>query len=99
MKTVVISGVFDAMRGEDIRFFEEAAKLGALHVLLWADDVAQALTGHAPKFPIAERKYFWESVRYVDQLTLVEETPTPDTLPQIAGRDAGCVGRPRAQCQ
>jgi len=85
MKTVVISGVFDAMRGIDLRFFEGAAKLGALHVLLWADDVAHARTGNASKFPIAERKYFWESVRYVDELTIVTETPAPDTLPEIPG--------------
>lgn len=84
MKTVVISGVFDAMRGIDLRFFEEAAKLGSLHVLLWADDIAQRLTGTAPKFPIAERKYFWESARYVEHLTVVEAPPAPDTLPQIA---------------
>lgn len=85
MKTVVISGVFDKMRGEDVRFFEEAAKLGALHVLLWSDEVAQTLTGHTPKFPAAERRYFWESVRYVDKLTPVTDSPSPDALPEVAG--------------
>ena len=85
MKTAVITGAFDAMRGEDIRFFEEAAKLGSLHVLPWSAEVTQTLTGRASKFPTAERRYFWESVRYVDHLTLVTKPPAPDTLPHIAG--------------
>ena len=79
MKRVVVTGSFDTMRAPDIRFLEEAAKLGALHVVLWSDAAVEAMTGHAPKFPEAERCYFVKAIRYVDQLTLVS-----DELAQIS---------------
>lgn len=85
MKKVVVTGSFDTMRAPDFRFLEEAAQLGTLYVLLWSDDVVQVITGYAPKFPEAERRYFLEAVRYVSQLTLITEPFTPDTLPQVAG--------------
>ena len=37
MKTVVASGSLDNIRSPDLRFLQEAARLGALHVLLWSD--------------------------------------------------------------
>ena len=85
MKTVVVTGSFDDVRSHDLRFLEEAAQVGALHVLLWADDVVQALTGRAPQFPEAERCYFLEAVRYVARLTLVTDRPSPDALPSLPG--------------
>jgi cytidyltransferase-like protein len=82
-KKVVVTGSFDTMRAPDIRFLEEAAKLGALHVLLWSDAVVDAVTGHAPQFPEAERRYFVEAIRYVDQLTLVSGASASEGLAQI----------------
>ena len=43
MTTVIASGSFDNLRSRHVRFLEEAAKLGELHVLLWSDDVARRL--------------------------------------------------------
>src|SRR5512139_1708604 len=54
---VVVMGSFDDVRSRDIRFLEEAAQLGAVRVLLWADEVVRAVTGLPPKFPLAERSY------------------------------------------
>jgi len=85
MDAVVVAGSFDDMHSRDLRFLQEAAGAGALHVLLWSDAVAEALTGRAPKFPEAERRYLLEAVRYVERLTLVTGPPAPDALPQIAG--------------
>ncbi|MBN1579065.1 MAG: adenylyltransferase/cytidyltransferase family protein [Anaerolineae bacterium] len=85
MNNVVVTGSFDHIRSPDVRFLQEASTLGALHVLLWSDAVVQALTGKAPTFPEAERRYFLEAVRYVDRLTLVTDPPAPDALPDIAG--------------
>jgi len=89
MDTVVVTGSFDDICSRDLRFLEEAAKLGMLHVLLWSDDVAQALEGRAPRFPEAERQYFLQAVRYVDHLSLITEPFAPDTLPQVAGLTPG----------
>lgn len=85
MVNVVVTGSFDNVRSADLRLLQEAATLGALHVLLWSDAVGQALTGEAPRFPEAERLYFLEAVRYVERLTLVTEPPAPDALPAITG--------------
>jgi glycerol-3-phosphate cytidylyltransferase-like family protein len=49
-KQVVVSGVFDDIKSRDLRFLEEASKLGELSVLLWPDAALQKLTGKAPKF-------------------------------------------------
>jgi cytidyltransferase-like protein len=85
MKNVVVSGSFDNIRSPDLRFLQEAADLGTLHVLLWSDAVTEAVTGQKPKFPQAERVYYLDAVRYVDHLTLVTEPPGRDALPQIEG--------------
>src|SRR5450432_1987147 len=57
-KQVIVSGDFDDLKSCDLRFLEEAAKLGGLSVLLWPDVMLQKLHGKAPKFPLAERRYF-----------------------------------------
>jgi glycerol-3-phosphate cytidylyltransferase-like family protein len=37
-------------------------------VLLWPDATLAKTTGQAPKFPLAERKYFLNAVRYVSRV-------------------------------
>jgi len=68
-----------------VRFLEEAAKFGSVHVALWSDESAEAITGSPPKFPEQERHYLLESLRFVHQVSLVRETPEPDALPSLAG--------------
>ena len=65
MTQVLITGGFDDLRSRDLRFLEEAAKLGRVTVRLWPDEVVQELTGNPPKFPLAERLYFLSAVRFV----------------------------------
>lgn len=79
---VVISGGFDDLKSRDLRLLEEAAKLGTLNVLLWPDAVLQKLTGKAPKFSLAERKYFLEAVRYVNQVVAAEASADFYSLPE-----------------
>lgn len=81
MNRVIISGSFDDLKSRHMRFLQEAAKLGSVHVLLWCDDIVQSLEGQGPKFPHAERQYFVEAVRYVDRLTLVDGSIERDALP------------------
>ena len=88
MTTVIASGSFDNLRSRHVRFLEEAAKLGELHVLLWSDDVARRLEGRAPKFPEAERQYLVEAVRYVNRVTLVTELDSPEDLIGLPGLPA-----------
>src|SRR5208283_6073727 len=67
-KQIIVSGGFDDIKSRDLRFLEEAAKLGELSVLLWPDETLQKITGKAPKFPLAERNYFLNAIRYVSRV-------------------------------
>lgn len=70
MKRVLVSGGFDDLRSRHIRLLAEAAKLGAVHVSLWPDDMVRERAG-ACKFPAEERRYLLESIRYVEQVSVL----------------------------
>jgi len=77
--TVYVSGSFDAIQTPDIRFLEEASKLGNVHLLLHSDKLHEEMSGEKPKFPQDERRYYLQSIRFVDSLTLVENSG-PETV-------------------
>ena len=81
-KQVIVSGGFDDIRSRDLRFLEEASKLGELSVLLWPDASLGKLTGKAPKFPLEERSYFLNAVRYVSRVIETNITASVDALPK-----------------
>jgi len=85
MKSVVVSDSFDKIQSSDVRFLEEASKLGLLHVFLWSDEIVRQLEGAYPQFPQEERSYSLKAIRYVNQVTLVNEIATTDELPRIEG--------------
>jgi cytidyltransferase-like protein len=89
MQNVVVIGSFDDIRSREVRFLEEAARSGSVHVYLWSDDVVKKMTGAAPKFPLQERKYFLEGLRYVHKVWPVDEIPGLDELPQVTGIHPG----------
>ena len=82
---VTVTGTFDDLRSTQVRFLEEAAKLGSVHVALWSDAAAQAQAGAAPQFPERERLYLLQSLRFVDRVTLVKGSIEADTLPNFDG--------------
>ena len=86
-KQIVVSGGFDDIRVRDLRLLEEASKLGALTVLLWPDETLAQLTGKAPKFPLAERQYFLNAVRYVSRVVVADNAANVDSLPQNLSAD------------
>lgn len=81
MKQVVISGKLDDVRTLQVRWLQEAARLGEVTVLLWTDALVERLTGAPPKFPLAERRYFVEALRYVTATGTIDAPHDPDTLP------------------
>jgi cytidyltransferase-like protein len=81
---VIVFGGFDDIRSSDLRFLEEAAKLGKVTVLLWNDRVIEEFTGKPPKFPLGERNYFLNAVRYVSRVIPVGAA-APDSLPEVTG--------------
>lgn len=60
MVKVFTTGGFDDIRSRDIRFLEEAAKLGPLTVRLLPDENLGT-----PKFPLSERAYILKALRFV----------------------------------
>lgn len=83
--STVVSGPFDDMRAPDIRFLQEAARLGPLDVFLWTDKLTRSLTGTEPKFPESERLYFLQAVRFVHRVHLVDTLASTEDLPTIDG--------------
>lgn len=84
-RQVIVSGGFDDIRSKDLRFLEEAAKLGQLTVLLWSDHAIQQTSGKPSKFTLAERLYFLNAVRYVHRVVPLKEQAWSDLLPDIPG--------------
>ena len=70
-KQVVVTGAFDDLRSRQIRFLEEASRLGQVTALLWTDDLVRQLKGRGPKFPEAERAYLLRAIRFVRQVVMV----------------------------
>jgi cytidyltransferase-like protein len=85
MKTIIVTGSFDNLRSKHVRFLEEAAKWGKVHVGLWSDETLQVLAGKATRFPELERSYLLQSLRFVDQVTLVRGIIGADILPDLEG--------------
>jgi cytidyltransferase-like protein len=84
-KKIVVSGAFDDIRSHHVRFLQEAAKLGDVHVLLQPDTSVESLTGRTPKFSAAERTYFLQALRYVKGVISPDVLATPDALPETPG--------------
>ena len=84
-RQVIVSGGFDNLRSPDLRFLEEAAKLGEVTVLLWPDETLQRITGAAPKFPLAERLYLLKALRSVSKVIPTDPVLNRDELPGAMG--------------
>jgi cytidyltransferase-like protein len=93
---VVASGGFDDITSRDIRFFEEAARLGELTVLLWPDAVIREVAGRPPKFSLAERSYFLSAMRYVSKVVTADASSDCDSLPRNLRVDVWADYRPTA---
>jgi cytidyltransferase-like protein len=86
-KKVVVSGAFDDVRSRDLRFLQEAAKLGEVTVLLWPDKRIEKVRGKAPKFSFAERLYFLNAVRYVSRVVELNLETAAGELPPFFRAD------------
>ena len=81
----MVSRGFDDLRSPQMRFLEEAAQLGELTVLLWPDELLGRQTGKLPEFPLVERLYFLQAVRYVSRVISLSEISDPNSLPEVDG--------------
>jgi len=86
-KQVVVSGAFDDLRSRDLRFLEEAAKSGELSVILWSDEAVEKVNGKPPRFPLTERLYFLNAIRYVSRVIETDSAVKLDELPGAVNAD------------
>jgi cytidyltransferase-like protein len=84
---VVVEADLDDLRSDDVRFLEEAARLGPLHVRLASDALLARTTGVAPRFPQAERVFLAESLRWISGFEVVDEPLTAAPTEALAGAD------------
>jgi len=93
-RQLVVTGPFDDLRSGDLRFLEEASKIGPVTVLVQErghcdgpDSGVAAdrnVRAPGPRFPLAERLYVLNAVRYVTR-AIPAEPEDPDALPEVAG--------------
>ncbi len=84
---VAVSGDYDDLRAPGVRFLEVASRLGQVCVYLWSDRLVERFTGHLPKFPQAERRYFLSAIRYVSRVELADDLPVAGAFPTDAEMD------------
>ena len=89
---VVVQAGLDDLRSDDVRFLEEAAKLGPLHVRIPSDELVVGLTGSAPKFPVAERLFLADSLRWASSAEVVEH-PISAVLHHLGAEGAALAVR------
>jgi cytidyltransferase-like protein len=82
VRTVVVEASLDNLKSDDVRFLEEAAALGPVHVRVPSDEVLAARNGAPPLFPAAERLFLAESLRFVASAEIVDR-PLADVLDEL----------------
>jgi cytidyltransferase-like protein len=87
-KTIVTSGCFDDLCSKHVRFLYEISRQGNVVVLLFGDDLARSTQQGTLKFPLPERQYYLESIRYVDQVHVVSNLKQLENITQLTGRKA-----------
>ncbi len=83
MKTVAVVGTFDDIRSRQVRFLEEAAKLGDVHAWVWPDAAVRRITGKPAKFPAGERIYMLQSLRFIKSARVASGQPAPHAIPGL----------------
>lgn len=100
-KRILTAGGFDNLSSKHIRFLHEASKYGPLEVILYDDALIERMTANAPKFPLPERHYVAENIRYVSRVHTISDF---SQIPAVINNDPNCLwlmmtGRECAECQ
>jgi cytidyltransferase-like protein len=88
MRRVYVSGAFDDARSPQLRFLHEASRIGPITLVLWPDAAIEASRGSPPRMSLAERRYYFEALRYVDRVEAAGADLDPDRLGLGLGPDS-----------
>ncbi len=89
---VLVECSLDNLRSGDVRFLQEAARLGPVHVRVPSDALVASRTDAPPLFPAAERLFLAASFRWVDSAT-IEDRPVSVDMGELAATGAILVVR------
>ena len=84
--SVVVTASLDNLQSPDVRFLQEASRIGTVHVRLMSDALVESGTGRSPRFSQAERVFLARSLRYVGSAAIARST----------GGSTGASSRPTA---
>lgn len=90
--SAIVEASLDDLRSGDVRFLQEAARYGQLHVRVPSDALVAETTGSPPSFPAVERLFLAQSLRWVESAVIVDR-PVEAALPDLAAPGAVLVGR------
>jgi cytidyltransferase-like protein len=82
---VVAQASLDSLQSAQVRFLQEAARLGPVHVRVPSDLLVESGTGRPPRFPQAERLFLARALRSVATATPVRR-PLAQAVPFLAPR-------------
>ena len=85
-KTIITAGAFSTLDSLRIRFIHEISKAGQLDVVLFSDALIKQITGADPKYNEPERRYFLESVRYVNAVHTINDLSELKTVSDVVGK-------------
>lgn len=91
MSDVVLSAGFDDLRAADVRLIEEASRIGDVTLRVWPDEMLLRVTGRSPKFPLDERLYVLESLRFTSRVEVLDPAAEPSNLPMLFGDEAQTI--------
>jgi cytidyltransferase-like protein len=72
-KTIITAAAFNGLDSRRIRFIHEISKSGELEVLLLNDALIRSIMHIEPKYLEPERRYFLESIRYVNRVHTIND--------------------------
>lgn len=85
-QTIITAAGFSVLDFKGIRFIHEISKSGRLEIVLFGDELIRSMTGSLPKYSEPERRYFLESVRYVNGVHTVNGLSQLKSVSDIVGK-------------
>jgi cytidyltransferase-like protein len=82
-RKVLVSGCFDLLHSGHVRFFQEAAAFGELHVALGSDRTITGLKGRAPVTSQEERRFMVAALRCVHSASISRGQGMLDFEPEM----------------
>lgn len=85
-KTVITVAGFNGLDSKRIRFIHEISNSGDPEIILFSDELLRSMTGFEPKYAEPERRYFLESIRYVNGVYTIDHLSQLEDVATLVGK-------------